>query len=214
MTTTLDERDPMAATPDDLLRLPPSEREQWRRLLEENENLRAALRPAPSGADAREPSEYPPLDENEVVSREDDRAFRVAVQACDRRYQADGAAGTKTWFRDYFVPELAKQGFRIRRALSSEGAPPEPGVLTRATVLPDKDRPKALRDFGRAWKLDGDLLVCRSCGRALHVSRAGERLHHAGDCTKDKMAGHPWSALQFIVGTGGWAAAPSGEREP
>lgn len=74
--------------------------------------------PAAPAAETQ-PLEYPALDENEVVTREDDLAFRLAVQACDRKYQADGAAGTKAWFRDYLVPALAERGFRITRAQPS-----------------------------------------------------------------------------------------------
>jgi len=31
-----------------------------------------------------------------------------------------------------------------------------------------------LTEFSRVWSLDGDLLKCRSCGRALIASRADE----------------------------------------
>lgn len=59
--------------------------------------------------------DYPPVDEEAVVSREDDLAFRIAVMEADRAFEADGAAGTKNWFRDYFVPRLGQRGLRIIR---------------------------------------------------------------------------------------------------
>lgn len=87
--------------------------------------------------------------------------------------------------------------------LAAEPPVSERGVLVRNTVMPDADRGRALIEFGRAWKLDGDLLVCRGCNRALHVSRGGDPLHHLVGCS-NANAVHPWSALSFIIGTAGW----------
>ena len=75
--------------------------------------------------DGLEPEYRGELEDEAVVSRADDMEFRLAVMEADRRYQDDGAGGTKAWFRDYLVPELARRHLRVVRAapVATDGEP-------------------------------------------------------------------------------------------
>jgi hypothetical protein len=53
----------------------------------------------------------------------------------------------------------------------------------------------ALIAFGQRWQLDGDLIYCRSCRRALIASRAGEPFVHASGC-RNRSRLHPWDELR------------------
>jgi hypothetical protein len=55
-----------------------------------------------------------------------------------------------------------------------------------------------LRDMAEAWEVDGDLMRCRECRRALIASRDGEPLRHVVNCD---FAGreHPWKELRAII---------------
>jgi len=57
----------------------------------------------------------------------------------------------------------------------------------------------ALRTLANVWEMDGDLMRCRGCGRALIASLDGEALHHSAEC-KHKERGHPWTELRNILG--------------
>jgi len=55
-----------------------------------------------------------------------------------------------------------------------------------------------LKALGNVWKWDGDLMICRKCGRGLIASRDGEALQHRSDC--DNRSGHhPWVELRAAL---------------
>lgn len=56
-------------------------------------------------------------------------------------------------------------------------------------------RNDAMMLFGVYWKLDGDLLRCAACNRALILSRDGEALVHGWDCRFSERV-HPWRELR------------------
>lgn len=58
---------------------------------------------------------------------------------------------------------------------------------------------KALMDFSRVWQIDGDLIRCCECGRALIASRDGEDLRHRSGCRYAKRTS-PWKELRTIIG--------------
>lgn len=58
---------------------------------------------------------------------------------------------------------------------------------------------KALRTLANTWELDGDLMRCRECGRALIASRDGEKMRHRSGCKRAKR-GDPWQELRRILG--------------
>ena len=54
-----------------------------------------------------------------------------------------------------------------------------------------------LRNFGAVWKMDGDLMRCTGCGRAIIASRKNEIPVHAHACSKDGYMDNknPWLLL-------------------
>lgn len=52
-----------------------------------------------------------------------------------------------------------------------------------------------LRTILSVWDVDGDLMRCRLCKRALIASRDGEALNHAAGC-KNATHKHPWQDLR------------------
>lgn len=48
------------------------------------------------------------------------------------------------------------------------------------------------------WKQDGDLMVCRKCGRKLNIAYAHEKFPHSSDCLamSDVKTQMPWLRLK------------------
>ena len=63
----------------------------------------------------------------------------------------------------------------------------------------DRESNAALLSLSRKWKLQGDWMVCRECGRVLVASRDGEALIHKSGC-KNQNFQHPWTDLRSILG--------------
>lgn len=59
------------------------------------------------------------------------------------------------------------------------------------------DLNEKLRNFGRMWEIDGDLMRCTGCGRAIIASRANDELNHAHGCRKAGYMDNrnPWLIL-------------------
>lgn len=81
--------------------------------------------------------------------------------------------------------------WRTGTALSAPGSVP----TSQSTTINS-----ALRKLADVWELDGDLMRCRGCGRALIASRGGEQLHHSAEC-KHSERGHPWAELRNLLGS-------------
>lgn len=101
------------------------------------------------------------------------------------------------------APETYDDGVQLAQAAKAEikrivttafqlAQPPEGGTGWRDA---GKKRDSDLRDLASVWELDGDLMRCRECGRALIASRDGETLHHHAEC-KHRDRGHPWAELR------------------
>ena len=60
----------------------------------------------------------------------------------------------------------------------------------------DNTNNKMLISFATRWRLNGDLLECRSCGRSLIASRDGEPMLHRAGC---KGSSHPGRALRSAL---------------
>lgn len=56
-----------------------------------------------------------------------------------------------------------------------------------------------LMRLAEVWVLDGDLMRCRECGRALIASRDGQPLRHKMDCSRSSEE-HPWQLLRDALG--------------
>jgi len=61
------------------------------------------------------------------------------------------------------------------------------------------ERGKKLLDFGRHWKLDGDVFECRACNRVQHVSYSSWDFPHAGYCDGVDENIKPWETLSSIL---------------
>ncbi len=48
----------------------------------------------------------------------------TACREADEAFEKDGAAGTKEWIREYFLPSLERHGLKI--SLKQEKPPPAP----------------------------------------------------------------------------------------
>lgn len=76
----------------------------------------------------------------------------------------------------------------VRAAIDSgsgfkTGTPPEADVLIN----------DHLNEWAKEWILDGDLVRCRQCNRAIIYSRRNEALVHAAGCKN--LKGYPWELL-------------------
>ena len=56
---------------------------------------------------------------------------------------------------------------------------------------------EALRLFSEWWQLDGDLMRCTKCGRAIVASREDEAMVHRAGCPNSGT--HPWRVLKSII---------------
>lgn len=61
-----------------------------------------------------------------------------------------------------------------------------------------------LKDLHRRWKWDADVMVCRECKRAIHVSRSMEALKHSDGCSNADSF-NPWPQMFGAI-----ASAPQG----
>lgn len=55
-----------------------------------------------------------------------------------------------------------------------------------------------MKELGRVWKWDADLMTCRGCNRSLIASRDGEPLAHYSLCMHYERK-HPWRELREAV---------------
>lgn len=55
-----------------------------------------------------------------------------------------------------------------------------------------------LINFSAFWRLDGDLMRCRKCGRSIIASRQGEAMVHEDGCEAGLMK-YPWHQLFEIL---------------
>lgn len=74
----------------------------------------------------------------------------------------------------------------IRQAIDSHRPAARDGDMDRLVN-------QRLHEWSRAWRLDGDLVRCRECGRGIIYSRRDEALVHSSEC-KQVMA-YPWELL-------------------
>lgn len=55
-----------------------------------------------------------------------------------------------------------------------------------------------LIEFGKDWRLDGDLLRCRKCKRAIIFSRNNEAMVHKAGCSNSHLE-FPWHELSNLI---------------
>lgn len=56
----------------------------------------------------------------------------------------------------------------------------------------------AMMAWSKAWQLDGDLVRCRHCTRAIHIDRRDEPFLHAADCPQAHLTA-PWQDLSSRI---------------
>lgn len=61
-----------------------------------------------------------------------------------------------------------------------------------------RDQNAALCDFSRRWELDGDLMRCRKCKRAIIFSKRDQDMHHAHECPQADQT-KPWDELNALT---------------
>lgn len=68
-----------------------------------------------------------------------------------------------------------------------------------AEVLLKQDRlfVEKLMQWAKDWKLDGDVVQCRGCRRALHFTKRNESLIHRAGCRV--QMGYPWELLRALA---------------
>lgn len=62
----------------------------------------------------------------------------------------------------------------------------------------DSKNNERLRHFAKLWRLNGDLMMCRACGRSLIASRDGEALQHRAGCPNETHV-DPWVDLRTAM---------------
>lgn len=56
----------------------------------------------------------------------------------------------------------------------------------------------ALRRVAHAWEVDGDLMRCRECNRAIIASRRNEPMRHRSGCDNAPLL-YPWAELMAAL---------------
>jgi hypothetical protein len=56
----------------------------------------------------------------------------------------------------------------------------------------------AMMAWTKVWQLDGDLVRCRHCTRAIHIDRRDEAFVHASDCPQAHLTA-PWQDLRSRI---------------
>ncbi len=67
-------------------------------------------------------------------------------------------------------------------------------------LVSGQDLNARLRAFSMTYRLDGDLLYCRGCSRAILASRMDEDMHHHAECEfHPGDTKNPWLILKQIL---------------
>lgn len=67
----------------------------------------------------------------------------------------------------------------------------------------------ALIDLARAYRINGDLVVCRKCGRGQQIVWREKDFHHREGCSLSSSPSKPWLAIVDAIQN-----APVAEQEP
>jgi len=68
--------------------------------------------------------------------------------------------------------------------------------------------------WSKEWKLQGDVMWCRSCKRGIHITRMGTPLNHNAGC-KNAEDLHPWHGLaRLMAPIDALSSAPARTEEP
>ncbi len=51
---------------------------------------------------------------------EDERELFLVIRKTDEHFEKDGAASTKTWIREYFLPYLEEAGLKVVKAIEKD----------------------------------------------------------------------------------------------
>jgi len=71
------------------------------------------------------------------------------------------------------------------------------GASDSMALVSGSDLNESLRHFGMVYQMDGDLMRCKCCNRAIIASRIDEQLIHADGCVKAGYMDNenPWQIL-------------------